>query len=125
MERNTAERKPGWGLAVVSLAQCALIAVWLAPGFSRPLSLAGKGALGLVGVFGVGFVASFWLWAVHAARCPTPVKAGRLRFAFDRRSLDDEARRAKFWVRVHLLCWLGVFLTIASIAIAFRRGLLV
>jgi hypothetical protein len=125
MEGHTAERKPGWGLAVVSLVQCALIGVWLGPRFSGPLSLAGKGALGLVGLFGLGFVASFWLWTVHAARCPTPLKAGRLRFAFDRRSLDGEARRARFWVRVHLLCWLGVFVTIASIAIAFRRGLLV
>jgi hypothetical protein len=125
MERNTVERKPGWGLAVVSLAQCALIAVWLVPRFSGPLSIAGTGALVLVGVLGLGFVISFWLWAVYAARCPTPVKAGRMRFAFDRRSLDGEAQRARFWVRVHLLCWLGIFLTIPSIAIALRRGLLV
>jgi hypothetical protein len=125
MERNTEERKPGWGLAIVSLAQCALFVLWLAPGFSGALSLAMKAALGLGGVFCLGFVASFWLWTVHAARCPIPVKAGRLRFAFDRRSLEGEARRARFWVRVYLLCWLGVFLTIPSVAVASRWGLLV
>jgi hypothetical protein len=124
MEHNTVERKPGWGLAVVSLAQFALIVVWLAPHFSG-LSLAGTAALGLIGLFGLGFVASFWLWTVHAARCPTPIKAGRLRFAFDRQSLEGEARKARFWVRVYLLCWLGVFLTIPSSAVALRRGLLV
>jgi hypothetical protein len=121
---NTVERKPGWGLAVVSLGQCALIVVWLAPAFSGHLSLTGKAALGLLGVLGLGFVASFWLWAIHATRSPAPVKAGRLRFAFDRRSLEGEAERARFWVRVHLLCWLGIFLTIPTIAVALRRGLL-
>jgi hypothetical protein len=124
MERSTVERKPGWGLAVVSLGQAALIVFWLAPGFSGSLSLAAKAALGLLGVFGLGFVASFWLWSVHAARSPGPVKAGRLRFAFDQRSLEGDARSARFWVRVHLLCWIGVFLTVPSIAIALRWGLL-
>ncbi len=115
MERNTVERKPGWGLAVVSLAQCALIVVWLAPGLlGGRVSLVGKAALALVGLFGLGFVASFWLWAVHGARSPTAVKAGRLRFAFDRTSLEGEARKARFWVRVYLLCWLGVYLTVLN-----------